>query len=79
MSYSSKVTIHRDLFEVISYGNGAAYSFGLAEDEEDARLFVQGDDATAFREEWTSVENAYPHLATDTIIRDIYTNWSAEG
>lgn len=70
-------TIHSGLFTVISYGNGTSYSFGLTEDSEDERVFVQGDDAIEFRNEWTSVENAYPHLETDTVIRDIYINWSA--
>lgn len=70
-------TIHRGLFTVISYGNGLAYSFGLTEDPEDSRLYVQGDDAAAFREEWASVERAYPHLPADTVVRDIYINWTA--
>lgn len=73
-----RAIIHKGVFTVVSYGNGLAYSLGLSEDAEDSRMFVQGDDAEAFREEWTSVENAYPHLDTDTIIRDIYINWSAE-
>ena len=69
------VVLHKGLFTVISYSNGTSYSFGLTEDEEDKRVYVQGDDATAFQDEWTSVENSYPHLETDTIIRDIYLNY----
>lgn len=69
-------TIHAGLYTVISYGNGISYSFGLTEDEEDSRIYVQGDDATEFREEWNRIEDANPHLETDTIIRDIYINWS---
>jgi hypothetical protein len=53
--YSKRVTIHDGRnFEVVSYGNGAAYLF-LNKDA-GLSVFLQGDDAERFREEYEDVD-----------------------
>lgn len=48
------VVYHSERFDLVSYGNGLAYA--LHDNIMRKSMFVQGDDATAFRDEW----NAYP-------------------
>lgn len=51
--YSGPVTIYqRDGWQLDSYGNGAAYA--LRDTESGMSLFVQGDDAATFRDEFDS-------------------------
>lgn len=46
MTYSSRVMIHAEgAYAVVSWGNGAAYDFHRGGQS----VFLQGDDATAFR------------------------------
>lgn len=55
--YTSQVTIRdSESYKVTSLGNGAAYSIERKCDG--ASLFIQGDEATDFRDEWHKYENA---------------------
>ena len=54
---------------VTSHGNGLAYAVQMGSAGEPMRtLFLQGDDAITFRDEFDAMEQARPYLAT----RDIW-------
>lgn len=56
-------------YVLVSYGNGFAYS--LVRKGANADVFVQGDDATEFRNQFDAMEAADPERLTD---RDWRTN-----
>lgn len=61
-------------FTLISIGNGLAYEFGRA--GADRTVFVQGDDALAFREQWEAMETARPHAPTTALLRELWEQYS---
>lgn len=60
---------------LVSYGNGDAYAlyWGATDDES---IFVQGDDATTFREEWEALEAANPNTATAMLLQEMRNRYS---
>lgn len=66
-NYTNKTTIHKGRnYEVISYGRGAAYEIVSKHDKKS--LFLQGDDASNFNDEWDKLESKFPNKKTDDII-----------
>lgn len=62
-------------FRLISYGNGLAYSL---EDKGTGRsVFLQGDDAAAFRSELETLETAHPDWDTDLILAEAWEPYDA--
>lgn len=61
-------------FHLVSYGNGTAYDLSL--DGEADSVFVQGDDATQFREEWEALEAAKPHTHTSALLAEMWERYS---
>jgi|SRR5271157_2509101 len=47
-------------FELVSFGNGFAYEFREKAGDPDSNLWLQGDDASAFRQELEDMEQAQP-------------------
>jgi len=61
------VIMQSDRYELTSYGNGLAYR--LRNKERGRSLFVQGDEATSFRDELNAIENANPDWPIDRTFR----------
>ncbi len=61
-------------FKVTSYGNGTAYT--LAHKPDGKSVFFQGDDATRFREEKETNENAFPHEDYEFILGEIWSDYA---
>ena len=53
-------------YTVTSYGNGWAYRFANKTDHRD--VWMQDDDASLFREEWTEYENRWPDKPQNDIL-----------
>lgn len=60
---SRVIVYHSDRFDLVSYGNGLSYE--LHDNASKQSVFVQGDDASAFREQWEAFENACPEASLD--------------
>lgn len=54
---------HSARFDMVSYGNGLSYA--LHDNRARKSMFVQGDDATSFREEWEAFEATCPEAPLD--------------
>lgn len=59
-----------------SYGNGLSYE--LRNKNADDSIYLQGDDATQFREELDAMENADPMCPTDTILNELWNTYYTE-
>lgn len=71
MSYSGPITISQGLrFRLDSYGNGAAYA--LYDLSAGASVWLEGDDATAFRDELDNVETQRPHDEPDEVLGHLW-------
>lgn len=58
-----------DKLEITSYGNGTAYNLTFGEAGSPMRnLFFQGDEASLIRDEFDSIETAFPQMET----RDVW-------
>lgn len=57
-------------FEVVSHGNGTAYSF--THKIKDETKFFQGDDAITFREEIEIRETVYPDMSLEVILGTVW-------
>ena len=57
------IVYHSDRFDLVSYGNGLSYA--LHDNIARTSMFVQDDDAAAFRDEWAAFEAACPELPLD--------------
>lgn len=67
MSFSGPITIMAGVeFRLDSYGNGAAYT--LVNAAANRSTYVQGDDATQFRDELDAVETTFPNGSPDEIL-----------
>ena len=67
MSFSGPITIGEGkLFRLDSYGNGAAYT--LWDLTTGASVYLQGDDATTFRDELDKVETVMPLGSQDEVL-----------
>lgn len=70
----NSVMIHQsgigaEALSVVSYGNGLAYLLKFGSAGNPSRdLYLQGDDATAFRDEFDAMETANPEMPS----RDIW-------
>lgn len=62
----NQAIIHEGHYVVTSYGNGLSYLIVDAGRQEE--LFLQGDDATEFRNEWEGWEREFPNTLIDDII-----------
>lgn len=73
MSMSKTVLVDSSKFRLVSWGNGTAYTF----DNKTAKrsVFLQGDDATQFRSELESMENAYPDRETDYLLTEMWEQY----
>ena len=72
MSFTSKVTIEDGPdYQVVSYGNGAAYA--LVRKSDDASTFIQGDAASEFRKEWQETEASFSRACS--MSDDFKTAW----
>ena len=58
---TSTVVYSSDRFELVSYGNGMAYALY----DNIATMFVQGDDAAEFRQDWEQFETCSPDAPLD--------------
>ena len=68
--FTSKVTIRKGKsFELISYGNGAAYE--LRRDDSES-IFLQGDDAEAFRQELEDLERLMLRQPVDLVLKSMW-------
>lgn len=54
---------HSDRFDLVSYGNGTAYA--LHDNVTHKSIFLQGDDAAAFRREWGLFRKTCPEASFD--------------
>lgn len=61
-------------FHLVSHGNGTAYALSL--DGAAESVFVQGDDATAFRDEWDALEAAKPDTHTTALLREMWSRYA---
>jgi hypothetical protein len=61
-------------FALISIGNGWAYELGC--NGASGTIFVQGDDATQFREEWDALEQAKPDTHTTALLREMWDRYA---
>lgn len=60
----TRITVyHSDHFDLVSYGNGSSYA--LHDNIKQTSMFVQGDDAIDFRDEWQSFANTCPEAPFD--------------
>ena len=57
------IVYHSARYDLVSYGNGTAYA--LHDNIGKQSMFVQGDDADAFREEWEAFEECCPEAPLD--------------
>lgn len=57
------IVYHSDRFDLVSYGNGLSYA--LHDNIARKSMFVQGDDAAIFREEWEAFEATCPEAPLD--------------
>ena len=57
------IVYHSSVFDLVSYGNGIAYA--LHDNVNRKSLFVQGDDAAQFRDEWIAFESVCPDAPLD--------------
>jgi hypothetical protein len=70
--YTSQVVIYDTAsFEVLSYGNGAAYKF--TDKVTEKKCYFDGDDASSFREEIERWENAREDLSSEQILANIWS------
>jgi len=59
MGYSGPISLENtDMFYVDSYGNGAAYEIGVKDVPGFRSAFIQGDDATEWRERYEDMGNS---------------------
>lgn len=66
-----------DHYAVLSHGNGWAYQL-VRTGEESCYIWLQDDGALSFREEWASLENAYPDTDTGMILADLWHQYWTE-
>lgn len=57
------IIYHSDRFDVVSYGNG--WSYAVHDNISKKSMFVQDEEALAFREELEAWENAFPETCYD--------------
>lgn len=75
------VTIHRsgtdaNFVQVDSYHNGGAYNVSFGEAGTSMRnVFLQGDDALVFREQWDAIEARHPDRLTFEVITEIMDDY----
>lgn len=62
-------------FILYSFGNGLAYD--LTRRDGLGNVFVQGDDASTFRDELDAMESAAPDRATDEILGELFATYAA--
>jgi hypothetical protein len=62
-------------FQVASHWNGLAYTITALSDQ--ASIYLQGDDAADFREQWESAETASPDRLIDDIIGQLTEDFFA--
>lgn len=60
-------------YSLDSYGNGLAYELKCEGEES---VFVQGDDATTFREEYEALERMFPNAPTSIVLRELYAMYT---
>lgn len=66
----------RDRVRVESYGNGIGYTVVLGEDAAPLLdVFLQGDEAAAFRDRWEAAETARPDTDTGLLIRELVEDY----
>ncbi|WP_310530757.1 hypothetical protein [Novosphingobium sp.] len=70
-------------YDLHSYGNGTAYCLELHGNDEKPEtpwsIFVQGDDATQFREEIAAIEAMHPAMPTRDVLGQMWaTYWQGE-
>lgn len=71
MSYTTEAIIARgDGWALTSYGNGDAYA--LDNPSRGVSMFVQGDDANAFRDEYAALEHERPEAPQGYILAALY-------
>ena len=61
-------------FALISIGNGWAYELGR--NGADSTLWLQDDDAAAFRDEWEALEAARPNDHTGALLREMWERYT---
>lgn len=67
---ANRVTIfHSNKFDLVSYGNGLSYA--LHDNSNKKSLFVQGDDATDFRNILDLYETKNPEMPYDDIMTEL--------
>jgi hypothetical protein len=65
----SAIVAQSGAYTLTSYGKGLAYELASESGES---VFVQGDDAAQFRDEWQAMESAAPDRATDNILSELF-------
>lgn len=71
---NSVVILAGEPFTLTSYGNGTAYSLRNAARKQS--IFVQGDDAAAFREEMERREEFFPDMLSADLLREMWWEYS---
>ena len=64
--------IEGNRYALVSYGNGFAYHLQMRGHPQDNGVYVEGDDATTFRNELDMLETAHPYWHVDDILARLH-------